>query len=309
MALGLFFAPGASLPRIIAMPPYGDAHFIGITMYTETTFKAELELIWSTVTSFKPHWYKMGSKEVEINDAWAMYLNARNSNLSELLLGDLKLRSQIEVLKNFGTTSGTETTMERGTLFNGKKKVNTGQVITSVKKRRGKGYRGSDGIAHIRCGSVLNDGWWWPFKNDAWVMGGIHGLKRFHLTMASAPDDLVWDQPNGRPRVLGRELLGLAAFGYSLIGVPSWAKKDPVAPVTTPPTVGPKPPVKTTPVPAQNIRDMIGNVFAPQVKATAQAGTFTEYYAALARVTSINDIKNGILKNEVAFDSYDFSKI
>ena len=280
-------------------------------MYTEKSFKDELGRIWSTVTSFKPHWYKMGSQEIEINDAWAMYQNARDSNLSELLLGDLKLRSQLEVLKNFGTTSGTESTMERGTLYDDKKNVvRPAQVNKTVMDQLGKSYRRGDGIAHIRRGSVLNDGWWWPFKNDAWVIGGIHGLKRFHLSMASAPDDLIWDSSDRRPRVLGRELLGLAAFGYSLIGVPSWAKKDPTPTTATAPTKGgPKPVVKTTPVPADTIRATIGNVFAPQSKLTAQGATFTAYYEALAKVTSIDDIKNGILKNEVAFEAYDFAKI
>jgi hypothetical protein len=198
--------------------------------------------------------------------------------------------------------------MERGTLHDDKNKlVRSGQVNESVMSRVGKGYRKDDGIAHIRRGSVLNDGWWWPFKNDAWVIGGIHGLKRFHLTMASAPDDLIWDGKDKRPRVLGRELLGLAAFGYSLIGVPSWAKKDPAP--TTATATGPKAPVKTTPVAATDIRAAIGNVFAPQAKTKAQGATFTAYYSFLAKVTSIDDIKNGILKNEVAFDAYDFSKI
>lgn len=278
-------------------------------MYTEKTFKEELDRIWSTVTSFKPHWYKIGTQEIEIKDAWAMYQNARDSTLSELLLGDLKLRSQIEVLKNFGTTSGTESTMERKTLIDDKKKqIFPSQVNASVMTRVGKAYRAADGIAHIRRGSVLNDGWWWPFKNDAWVIGGIHGLKRFHLAMASAPDDLIWDTADRRPRVLGRELLGLAAFGYSLIGVPSWAKKEP-APTGTPLPTGATPVVKTTPVAANDIRATIGNVFAPQSRKDAQGATFTAYYAALAKVTAIGDIKNGILSKEVAFDAYDFSKL
>lgn len=283
-------------------------------MYTERSFKEELARIWSTVTSFKPHWYTMGSQQIEINDAWEMYQNARGSNLSELLLGEMKLRSQLEVLKNFGTTSGTETTMERHTLYDDKKKlISPGQVNETL--RQGKGYKKDDGIAHIRRGSVLNDGWWWPFKNDAWVIGGIHGLKRFHLTMASAPDDLLWDGKDGRPRVLGRELLGLSAFGYSLIGVPAWAKKDPPAKGTTVATVTPstattpKAPVKTTPVSPGDIRATIGNVFAPQTKTAAQAATFTAYYDALSKVKSIDDIKNGILTKEIAFDKYDFSKI
>lgn len=279
-------------------------------MYSETSFRAELTRIWSTVMSFKPRWYKVTSQKVEIDDAWQMYLNARNSNLAELLLGDVKLRSQIEVLKNFGTTSGTETTMERQTLFDDKNaKIFPAQVNATVMAAKGQGYRRDDGIAHIRRGSVLNDGWWWPFKNDAWVIGGIHGLKRFHLTLAKVPDDLLWDAGDARPRVLGRELLGLAAGGYALIGLPSWAIQSPTrSEIKTAPEPS-KVAVTNTPVAAQHVREMIGHVFAPQNRQGAQGLTFGNYYAALGKVTSIADIKDGILSKEVDFDSYDFSKV
>lgn len=295
-------------------------------MYTEQTFKAELNQIWQTIVSFKPHWYRLGSKQIEIDDAWEMYRNARDANLSELLLGDVKLRSQLEVLKNFGTTSGTDSTMEKGALFtdvvardrlgkvrkDGRGKViyetiDTAQVQELV---TGKAFNADAGIAHIRKGSVLNDGWWWPFKNDCWVLGGIHGLKRFHLTMPSAPDDLIWDAGAGRPRVLGRELLGLDAFGYALIGVPAWSKPVPAPKATGSSTSGAKPAVLAqTPVSGANIRATIGNVFAPQTKTDAHGATFTAYYAHLAKATDMNFIKSGILNKEVSFDTYDFSKI
>ncbi len=279
-------------------------------MYTKTSFESELRRLWTTIKALKPHWYKMGSIEVEIGDAWEMYQNARNSSLSELLLGDVKLRSQLEVLKNFGTTSGSETTMERKTLLDDKKqKIYPSQVNASVMGQLGKAYTKQDGIAHIRRGSVLNDGWWWPFKNDAWVIGGVHGLKRFHLTMADVPDELLWDGKDGRPRVLGRELLGLAAFGYSLIGVPSWAIQQPTPSEVAKAQDPGKVVVKKTPLAAASVRQTIGNVFAPQSRQKAQAATFTAYYEALAKVTTIGDIRNGILNDEVAFDDYDFSKI
>ena len=281
-------------------------------MYTETTFRDEIQKIWTDIQAFKPAWYKMGSRDIEINDAWEMYEHARTSNLSELLLGDVKLRSQLEVLNNFGTTSGTETTMERNTLVGEKKqKISPANVQATLKEQLGKAYRAQDGIALIRRGSVLNDGWWWPFKNDAWVIGGIHGLKRFHMTMAAVPDDLLWDTGDKRPRVLGRELTGLATFGYKLIGVPAWAKRDPNDPVPIPKSGenAPKAPIKTIPVPAKDVREAIGNVFAPQVKTTATGATFTLYYEALKKIKGIDEIKNGILKDEVDFEKYDFSKI
>ena len=59
-----------------------------VALYDENAFTAELKLIWSTVTSLKPRWYKMGSQNVEIEDAWRMYKNAPDCNLPELLMGD-----------------------------------------------------------------------------------------------------------------------------------------------------------------------------------------------------------------------------
>lgn len=280
-------------------------------MYTKVTFEAEIKKIWNKITAFKPHWYEKGGlkQQLEIDDAWEMYENAKNSSLSELLLGDVKLRSQIEVLRNFGTTSATESTMERGTLREGRKQIKTTSVTHSAMNELAKKHRPADGIAHIRRGSVLNDGWWWPFKNDAWVLGGIHGLRRFHLAMADVPDDLIWDGGAKRPRVLGRELLGLAAFGYSLIGVPSWAIQAPTrSEIKKTPDLA-KGRVTQTPVGANSVRETIGNVFAPQSKTDAQKATFTTYYDFLEMATTIDSIKDGILSDEVAFDDYDFANI
>jgi hypothetical protein len=280
-------------------------------MYTQTTFDAEIRKIWSTITAFRPNWYQKSGldQDLEIRDAWSMYENAKGSNLSELLLGDLKLRTQLDVLQNFGTTSGTETTMERGTLLDGKISITSGSVRQTVDTKLAPSHRPADGIAHIRRGSVLNDGWWWPFKNDAWVMGGIHGLKRFHLTLAEVPDDLIWDLRAGRPRVLGRELLGLGAFGYSLIGVPSWAVQAPTRTEIKKSPALEKGPVTQTPVSAKSAREFIGNVFAPTKKDKAQAATFTTYYDFLKTATNIDAIKNGILGTEVAYSAYDFATI
>jgi hypothetical protein len=140
-------------------------------------------------------------------------------------------------------------------------------------------------------------------------MGGIHGLKRFHLTLAEVPDDLIWDLRAGRPRVLGRELLGLGAFGYSLIGVPSWAVQAPTRTEIKKSPALAKGPLTQTPVSAKSAREFIGNVFAPTKKDKAQAATFTTYYDFLKTATNIDAIKNGILGTEVAYSAYDFATI
>ncbi len=53
----------------------------------------------------------------EAQDAWALYSNTKSSTLREQLLGDTKMRSDIELLQNFGAASGTQTTAERRTLY------------------------------------------------------------------------------------------------------------------------------------------------------------------------------------------------
>jgi hypothetical protein len=298
-------------------------------MYGKDIFDAELRKNWATAEATRPKWYTMGSQDSEIHGAWKLYGNALESTLPELLLGEMKLRSSLDVLNNFGTTSGVETTMERGTLKDGKNRnVGVDATTETLTAQMGKAFNAAAGIAHIRRGSVLNDGWWWPLKNDAWMLGGIHGLKRFHLALEAVPDDLIWDAKAGRPRVLGRELIGLRAAGYSLIGLPSWEipAPKPASGGTTPPTPSPAPskpswaslvagptvkPAQTGPkkVAPADVRRAIGFVFAPKSADTARTLTFKAYWDELAKIKTINDIKNTILKDEVLFKDYDFGKV
>ncbi|WAG76930.1 hypothetical protein LMK08_16275 [Metapseudomonas furukawaii] len=296
-----------------------------MAIYTRESLSQEVKPRWSVITSplVKPDWYVLGTQEQEIDEAWALYSNTRGSLLSELLLGDMKLRSQVEILKNFGTTSGTATTMERGTLFeagSSTRTISSATVQTSVKQllRQNQAMSGTaqgaitplpkeivaDTGQHLRKGSVLNDGWWWPFKNDAWILGGVHGLKRFHLALATVPDELLWDKASKRPRVLGRELLGLHLAGYKLIGLPAWTIKKTW-------NAWGKEQSSTTPVSAKTIRESIGFVFAPTSKVTAESLTFTGYQEAINALTGIDDIKNTILNEAeaIAFDAYDFDKV
>ena len=126
----------------------------------------------------------------------------------------------------------------------------------------------------------------------------------------SHPDMADMLVENSRETLFWLQKLG--AFGYKLIGVPSWAKLDPSTPRPTAEQLKNKTPtaaLKTIPVAPKDVREAIGNVFAPQLKVSATGATFTAYYAALSKITKIEDIKGGILGSEVDFDSYDFSKI
>jgi hypothetical protein len=257
-------------------------------------FQGELNINWDKVLTFRPGWYKTYDdfKETEIEDAWNMFTNAKTGLLRELLLGDVSLRSDKPVLRNFGTTSGSETTMERNTLRDGRNRlVKVSQVTSSLKSSEKSSYTVDHGIDLIRKGSVLNDGWWWPFKNDAWVLGGVQGLKMFHLAMSSVSDDLLWDSRAGRPRVMGRELIGIHAFGYKRV---AHFETDKLSGKRTEMMAG---------------RRLVGMVFAPQNKATAEASTFNKYYSELEKYNSLQSIKDLAFATPVDYAKYDYQKV
>lgn len=295
--------------------------------------EAELTPHWSTICSqMKPFWYRFSGASDEDNiksesaAAWRIYSNAKASTLDELLLGDLKLRSNVVIMKNFGTTSGKETTMEKGILFSeSKTSISKDQIIETAKETTRLNLIKAGTIAdaqttlppqyidgldsHIRNGSVLNDGFWWPLINDAWLIGGVHSFKRFHLALSAVDDSLLWDsskKPKGpRLRMLGRELIGLHEAGYRLIGLPSWA-------IESKHTDGDgKETITKTPVAGSSVRASVGYVFAPTQKDKALALSFTSYRTAVSTFTSLKDIRDTILDESKAlpFDTYDFSKI
>ncbi|QRY79203.1 hypothetical protein JVX91_27155 [Pseudomonas sp. PDNC002] len=296
---------------------------------SDMDIKNELTPHWSVICStMKPIWYKFRGKtqdEQITNEsaaAWRVYSNTKASTLDELLLGDLKLRSHVEIMNNFGTTSGSVTTLERGTLHgDGNQVIGPEQITATIRKNmiasgiitetqtdKPPAYI-ANVTRHFRNGSVLNDGFWWPLINDAWLIGGVHSFKRFHLALASIDEGLLWDsspKPKGpRLRMLGRELIGLHEAGYRLIGLPAWAiKKEHVD------EEGQKTETRT-PVASSSVRATIGYVFAPTEKTKALALSFTSYRAAIDNFKSLDDIRSAILDESkaLAFDAYDFSKI
>jgi hypothetical protein len=69
-------------------------------------------------------------------------------------------------------------------------------------------------------GSILCSTKWNVFMNDAAMLGAIHSRQVVYLVFKNLwdiPDDFLYDAPNMRPRVLGRELLGLYACGYKVV--------------------------------------------------------------------------------------------
>ena len=138
-----------------------------------------------------PQWYKSLPFEQEVAYGYDLYLNCYNASLEMLVLGDMSIRRDKKLIVNLGTTSVTPSS-------------NANVIKTSDRNR-------------INRGSVLNERYWWPFFNDCWVMGGVHGKHEFHLGNTDWPEnDQLWDKKFSRPKMLGRELLILSISGYTV---------------------------------------------------------------------------------------------
>ena len=228
-------------------------------MYTEQLFKVALNGLYSKYKALMPGWYpnKYGQVE-EVDRAWKLYYNAAHTQLSMLLLGEEGLRTAKDDLTNFGTTAAYPMANPRHSQANPIRIKEPGQRPVFIG-------------ASNRTGSVLSEEAWWPLPNDAWVMGGVHSLTPFYMAMAKVPEDAqLWETRfGGRPRVLGRELIGLAAFGYKRVNYSSEAK--------------------------------LGIVLAPDDKTKATSATFDDYLKVTANYKSAADIK-AIFKDSAAVD-------
>ncbi|WP_155992732.1 hypothetical protein [Acidocella facilis] len=211
-------------------------------MYKKQDFVSDLNSLQSRYERQMPGWYKKRAKPwaKEVEHAWALYCNARDNNLSMLVLGGIELRDDEDLLANMGTTAAAPMQNKSGnTTFNDRDS-------------------GSN-----RTGSVLKEKAWWPLQNDAWVLGGVQGLSQFHLAAGSVGgvvDDMLWEASARRPRVLGRELIGLFNFGYIRVRSPHEAK--------------------------------LGIVFAPHNAEAAKASTFKAYLAGITQVYAAANIRN-----------------
>jgi hypothetical protein len=71
-------------------------------------------------------------------------------------------------------------------------------------------------------GAIMNSGNWTMLVNDAWVLGGVHSHTSFYLASERTMDNIynVGGPYHGQMTVTGRELTGLAVFGYTVRALP-----------------------------------------------------------------------------------------
>jgi len=185
---------------------------------------------------FKKQWW--GDDNVYILNAWRIYRCAHESALPFLLLGDTKIRKDPALVMNFGLASA-----------HGVQEKQELQLIARLTGKR----QELGSLPVLGTGTILSDRNWTPLLNDAFILGGIHASKEFHLAEEGfnrfgmlgrqeflkrrqafgAPASQYLHEPDPRrrwleyllhhpevlwqggiPRVFARELLGLKRFGY-----------------------------------------------------------------------------------------------
>ena len=220
--------------------------------YDLKTLNSEAMKMWSSLIKEVPSKsHKLEPPKKEIERGFNAYTAAHDSNLPFIVLGEADLRIDEILIKNMGT-------LATDSQFN---QVTIKEFLVSTSPNTPPKQLKELVQKHLTNGSIINDSNWWIFRNDMFMLGGVHGNKEFHLASKKGqmPEDhLLWDKENNRPRVLGRELIMLAKAGYKLVQ-------------------GPK---------------SLGMVFVPPTDADQMPPlTLSQFRAEVAKVKSIDDIK------------------
>lgn len=131
-----------------------------------------------------PPW-SQGTWEQFILAAWKLYENVSASQLQLILLGDTKIRSDPQLLFNFGLSANTRTPQED------KDKALVSELMYKRRKWAG-GTKGKEAAENIMGpGSILSAKRWSPALNDAFVLGAIHKKQSFHFAL-NDQEQVVW---------------------------------------------------------------------------------------------------------------------
>ncbi len=166
--------------------------------------------------------------------AWLAYEKTNGATAGTLILGDTKIRSDEELVANFGLSSAGGV-QEQESLAMVEALFNTRQVIAS------NALHASAQVATpvVGSGSILSTRGWSPLLNDSFIMGGVHAGHQFQVALNTeeaatfgrtknaglttkdnwrlflrANPRTLWDSERGVPRVLMREFFCLEVSGY-----------------------------------------------------------------------------------------------
>ena len=177
--------------------------------------------------------------------SYGAYEKVYESPTKITLLGDTKLRTDYDLVMNFGLSSArgvqeAECKKFIDELQNERKDIAKGVPIKDPKVLLiNPNAKGVEAIAVEGAGSILSTQKWSPMLNDSFIMAGVHYGHDFGLALTGdevvaydglAPGDAkerwlqfflkspgsLWSESKmgSFPRVLMRELIGLMTFGY-----------------------------------------------------------------------------------------------
>jgi len=149
---------------------------------------------------------------VSIKVAWQIYQAAQRTSLNFLILG----RWVGENDPDTGMFVGNSDTGNPGidpVLMQNLNTVGRPPAVTG---------EWSDKEDYLTGGSIMNSGRWTILVNDSLILGGVHSHTQFQLASQRSRENIYKPTPAGDPRltVTGRELVGLAVFGYRIYKLP-----------------------------------------------------------------------------------------
>jgi len=174
-------------------------------------------------------WWKKDFKD-DVANAYALYERAATNDLGCIVLGETEIRKDRDLIQSFGLASagGIQDKPEE-------------ELVATLQRERLEKHGTTQAI--LGMGSILSDKNWTPLLNDALILGGIHTFQDFlladdqvfrlaRLMRRPPPQDMdEWRAffkfrldllyASFGPRVLAREFIGLATFGYQPVFQPN----------------------------------------------------------------------------------------
>jgi len=218
-------------------------------MYTEEQFRQQFTHVvkffyrhqnaW--VGKWEVSWLNEKNMDDYIGYAWRLYEATSRNRFNLTLLGSAEIRKDKYYVRNFGVTGANGIHFldkETEAILNEAKKENDREDL----RRAATGAGVENPMFGDQPISILSEKGWTPLLNDALIIGAVTGKQEFFLALTESEgtswekikaagggvaketwrkffhhnQQMFYDQNLGTPRVFARELMGLAAFGYSL---------------------------------------------------------------------------------------------
>lgn len=166
------------------------------------SFRQEFEV--SQLAAQAVHGTTNTTKPVDPDVGWKLYLNARNPALGFHVFGRHVTGDKAKELQQFRTKKGKEAALPKHM------QGITKSPIDQFEKNFGYVNDAGDGSILMMGGNK------WNFTvNDAWLLGGVHSCLPFYAASVITKDNMLHDKY--WLSITGRELLGLASFGYQMV--------------------------------------------------------------------------------------------